>query len=137
LVEDYATGLLSQAELTQAKATVERQLDQVQEQLAFLQPQLALDLVPTGQTIREAWDKGSLAWRRMVLGLLIERIVIKPARPTYTQYHGYRFSPESVETIWKGIEPFFTKLQTAYADLHGPGREDGRVPRPPSLPSPR
>jgi site-specific DNA recombinase len=99
LVEDYATGLLSQAELTQAKATVERQLDQVQEQLAFLQPQLALDLVPTGQTIREAWDKGSLAWRRMVLGLLIERIVIKPARPTYTQYHGYRFSPESVETI--------------------------------------
>jgi site-specific DNA recombinase len=73
VVEDYAAGLLTRAELVQAKMTVERQIEQVQAQLTQLQPQRALEPAPAGQTMREAWETGSLAWRRMVLALLIER----------------------------------------------------------------
>ena len=101
LVDDYASGLLTRAELSQAKMTVERQIEQIQAHLAQLQPDHALELGPAGQTIREIWGNGSLAWRRTILGLVIERIVIKPVGSTYTSFHGYRFSPDSVEILWK------------------------------------
>ena len=101
MVEDYAARRLARAELAHARTAIERQIEQVQAQLAALQSQRALELIPAGQTIREAWEKGSLGWRRMVLALLLERVVIKPALPTYVQYHGYRFSPESVAINWK------------------------------------
>jgi site-specific DNA recombinase len=101
LVDDFATGLLTRGELVQARMAVERQIRHVQAQLTQLQPQRAQVPVPAGQTMREAWETGSLAWHRMVLALLIERIVIRPAPPTYTNYHGYRFSPEGIEIIWK------------------------------------
>ena len=101
LVDDYASGLLARTELAQAKATVERQIEQVQAELARLQPQHALGLIPAGQTMREAWENGSLAWRQTLLSLLIERVVIKPTGQTYGRYHGYRFSSESVEIRWK------------------------------------
>src|SRR5919197_1357396 len=101
LVDDYASGLLTRAELAQAKETVEGQIEQVQAQLAQLQPQYAVELIPAGQTVREAWEKGSLAWRRIILSLLIDRVVIKPTASSYSFYHGYRFSPESVEILWK------------------------------------
>jgi anti-sigma factor RsiW len=92
---------LTRAELAHAKMVVERQIEHVQAQLVEPQPARAMALVPAGETIRDAWEKGWLAWRRAVLALLIERVVINPALPTYTNYHGYRFSPESVEVIWK------------------------------------
>lgn len=101
LIEDYAAGRLTKAELAHAKMAVESQIEQVQAQLAELQPERALELIPTGRTVREAWEMGSLAWRRMVLALVIERVVIKPAPSTYTHYHGYRFSPEGVAVVWK------------------------------------
>jgi site-specific DNA recombinase len=105
LVEDYAAGRLTRAELAHAKMVVERQIEHVQAQLVELQPAHALQLVPAGETIRDVWEKGSFAWRRAVLALLIERVVIRPAPPTYTNYHGYRFSPESVAVIWKSDRP--------------------------------
>ncbi len=136
LVDDYASGLLTRIELAQAKATVERQIEQVQAELSRLQPQHAIGLIPAGQTMREAWANGSLqslaewsdshaagealaaqgidrgrichlvrrssvAWCQTLLSLLIERVVIKPTGQTYALYHGYRFSPESVEIRWK------------------------------------
>jgi site-specific DNA recombinase len=101
LVDDYASGLLTRAELAQAKVTMEGQIEQVQAQLAQFQPQRAFELIPAGQTVKEAWEKGSLSWRRTILSLLIDRVVIKPTTSYYSFYHGYRFSPESVEILWK------------------------------------
>lgn len=61
LVEGYAAGRLTRAGLTHAKMAVECQFQLVQAQLAELQPVGALELLPAGQTIREAWETGSLA----------------------------------------------------------------------------
>lgn len=80
---------------------VEGQIERVQAEMAELHSVRTQEPVPAGQAIREAWENGSLAWRRAVLALLVERVVIKPALPTYTYYHGYRFSPESVAVTWK------------------------------------
>lgn len=101
LAEDYAAGRLTKAELAHAKMAVEGQIERVQAEMAELHSVRTQEPVPAGQAIREAWENGSLAWRRAVLALLVERVVIKPALPTYTYYHGYRFSPESVAVTWK------------------------------------
>jgi hypothetical protein len=101
LVDDYASGLLTRPELAQAKQTVEREIAAIQTQLAQLQPQHALALVPPGQSIREAWQQGTLAWRRMLLTLLIDRVIIKPGPIGYRKWRDWRFSPESVEIVWK------------------------------------
>jgi site-specific DNA recombinase len=102
LVDDYASGLLTRAELAQAKVMLERQIERVQEELAELQPLRALEPIPAGQNISEVWQTRSLAWRRTVLSLLVERVVIKPVRRQANgNYHGFRFSPDGVEILWK------------------------------------
>lgn len=101
MVEAYAAKRLTRVELAHAKAVIEHQIEHLHAQLTEIEPQRSREFIPEGQTAREAWDKGSLAWRRTVMALLIERVVIRPAPPTYVRYHGYRFSPESVAINWK------------------------------------
>jgi site-specific DNA recombinase len=108
LVDDYASGLLTRLELAQAKDTVERQIDAVQARLAQLRSQHALRPMAPGQSLREAWEKGSLSWRRASLALLIDRVVIKPAPPGYINWRGWRFSPDCIEIMWKAREEWTT-----------------------------
>jgi hypothetical protein len=104
LVDDYASGLLTRSELAQAKQTVERQIEAVQAQLAQIQPQHVLRLVAPGQSLRDAWEKGPLSWRRAILTLLIDRVIIKPASLGYMNWRGWRFSPDCVQIVWKAQE---------------------------------
>jgi len=108
LVDDYASGSLTRLELAQAKDTVERQIDAVQARLAQLRSQHALRPMAPGQSLREAWEKGSLSWRRASLALLIDRVVIKPAPPGYINWRGWRFSPDCIEIMWKAREEWTT-----------------------------
>jgi hypothetical protein len=55
--------------------------------------------------VREAWDSSDLEWRRRIVGLLIERVVIKPSDITgmtkAQRFMGtWVFKPEDVEIRW-------------------------------------
>jgi site-specific DNA recombinase len=101
LVQDYASGLLNRQQLAQAKNTVEAEIDKVQAELATIQPRQVLSALETGQAVREAWERESIAWRRNLIGLLVEKIVVYPGMPGRSRWKGFVFDPSKVKVVWK------------------------------------
>jgi uncharacterized protein YqgQ len=99
LVEDYASGLLDRKQFAQAKTVVERQMAVTRGELSKVQQNQALQ-IPPGQTLREAWERAGLDWKRQLIGLLIRRIDVLPGHPGSHVYNGYRFDPNLIEIQW-------------------------------------
>jgi site-specific DNA recombinase len=60
--------------------------------------------LPIGEIARAEWDAHAddLAWRRELVGLLIEKVIVKPNRSRYVRHHphfGARFDPDAIEVI--------------------------------------
>jgi site-specific DNA recombinase len=65
--------------------------------------------LPVGEVAREEWDAHAddIAWRRELIGLLIERVIVKPSRTRHVAHHphfGARFDPESVEIVPRKLQ---------------------------------
>lgn len=101
LVADYGTGLLSRDELAIAKAAAQAAIDDTEAALAKVQTTKAVAQVPAGMTIREAWDRGSMDWRRRLVLLLVDHIDVLPGHPGTRQWNGWRFDPTKIDFIWK------------------------------------
>lgn len=106
LVEDYASGLLNREQLTQAKAVVEEALERTRSRLAKLESGRALASIPADKTIREAWEGGSLVWRRSLISLLVEKVVIQPSWPGGRRWQApdgrvFAFDPAAVQIVWR------------------------------------
>lgn len=106
LVDDYGAGLLSKQQLARAKASSERELARINEQLTELtRERSAAALLPAGQSVRQAWENSeSDNWRRELLGVVIDKIVVMPgtAKPYFTLNNGkrVRFAPDLINIEW-------------------------------------
>jgi len=106
LVEDYASGLLNREQLAQAKAVVEEALERTRSRLAKLESGRTLASIPIDKTIREAWADGSLAWRRSLISLLVEKVVVLPSWPGGHRWQSpdgrsWAFRPEDIRIVWR------------------------------------
>jgi site-specific DNA recombinase len=115
LVADYASGLLNREQLAQAKAIVEDAMEDLRRRMDKLSSGRALAALPVGRTIREAWAAADLDWRRTLVGLVVERVVIHPGRPGahrwpadddaellgHTGGRQWQFDPGKVEIRWR------------------------------------
>jgi site-specific DNA recombinase len=105
LIDDYARGILDRSEFMRAKAINDEAIEAVQEQLAEAQPTQVLRL-PAGETIRQAWEKGSLTWRRTLIGLLVERVIVKPGQSGQKRWRlpgtgEWVFDPDLIKIVWR------------------------------------
>jgi site-specific DNA recombinase len=60
--------------------------------------------IPVGEVAQQEWDahQDDLAWRRELIGMLIDRVVIKPSRhprEPFSAHFGARFDPDSVDVV--------------------------------------
>jgi site-specific DNA recombinase len=60
--------------------------------------------LPVGEVAQEEWDAHAddLAWRRELVGMLIDKVIVKPTQHRYTPVHpafGARFDPDSVQIV--------------------------------------
>ena len=106
LVADYASGLLNREQLAQAKAIVERAIEETRSRLDRLQRNRVLAAIPVGQTLSAAWEEhqGDQDWQRAILGLVIEKVLVKPVgRGAVPKWRGFHFdpSPRAIEIVWK------------------------------------
>jgi DNA invertase Pin-like site-specific DNA recombinase len=108
LVADYASGLLNREQLAQAKAIVEEAMEDLRRRMAKLQSGQALASVPPGQSFREAWESADLDWRRSLVALVLDRVVLHPGRPGNHRWRPsvddpreWCFDPTKVELRWK------------------------------------
>jgi site-specific DNA recombinase len=98
IMDDYATGVITRAERNRIKPRAEQVLADIEDQINLLNRPA---IVPVGQSLRQVWESSdSDSWRRELLGLVIDRIIIKPgvSKPFY---HQWRFDPALVEVEWK------------------------------------
>jgi site-specific DNA recombinase len=106
LVEDYASGLLNREQLAQAKAVVEEALESTRMRLARIESGRALASIPLDKTIREAWDTADLMWRRSLISLLVEKVLIQPSWPGGRRWQApdgrvFAFDPAQVQIVWR------------------------------------
>ncbi|PKV88204.1 recombinase family protein [Streptomyces sp. TLI_146] len=101
LVTDYATDVLSRDQFIQAKGIAEASVQEAREALSHYQSETSLAHVPATQTIRDAWETSGLEWRRNILRLVVDRVIVHPGRPGTKRWHGYHFDPEKIEIKWK------------------------------------
>jgi site-specific DNA recombinase len=101
LLADYASGLLNRQQLAQTKAMVEEAMEATRLKLAKAESGRRLGSIPAGKTLREAWETASLEWRRQLIDLLIERIVLLPGRPGAKRYKQWGFDPDAMQIHWR------------------------------------
>jgi site-specific DNA recombinase len=101
LVQDYATGLLDRQQLAQAKGVVESEIGQIQAELSATQPRQVFSVVQASQEIKVAWEHEGIEWRRNLISLLVEKVVVHPGYPGRSRWRDFVFDPHKIEIIWR------------------------------------
>jgi hypothetical protein len=101
LIEDYASGLLTRAQFSQAKDIADTSLESTRTALEKVQQSLTGASVRPGQTLRQAWDERGVIWRHNFVKLLVEKIVVQPGHPGSHTWNGFRFDPAGVQIVWR------------------------------------
>lgn len=84
------------------RATIMAEIQRVEDDLSKLHTTRARVLLPQNQPLRTAWETASLEWKRDIIKLVVERIIVHPGKsPGAPTWNGYRFRPELIEIIWK------------------------------------
>ncbi|MDQ0618066.1 hypothetical protein QFZ33_002090 [Arthrobacter globiformis] len=69
----YSTGEMSFAEYRTAKTTAQARLDALGRELDKESSKTTLANIPAGQSVKEAWDKADLPWRRQLIDTLVDK----------------------------------------------------------------
>ncbi|WP_310114698.1 recombinase family protein [Pseudarthrobacter oxydans] len=99
----FSTGDMTFDEYKVAKATASARLEELGRELERKSSHNTLGLIPAGQSVKEAWDKAGLEWRRQLLDALIEGVYISPKQKGdgKARYKQWIFNPDRVEIRWK------------------------------------
>lgn len=106
LITDYATGLLNREQLALAKVAAEEALEATKRRLARMEHNHVLASIPAGKSLREAWDGADTNWRRALVGLVVEKVIVLPGRPGEHRWkakdgRSWFFQPDHVRIVWK------------------------------------
>ena len=101
LVTEYGRGEHSKADYNLMLAACDDATRKTQAELAKLHAGKVAGAVPANGQLREVWETSSLDWRRNVIGLIVERIVVQPGRPGFGHWNGHRFNPDHVVIEWR------------------------------------
>jgi hypothetical protein len=108
LIEDYASGLLNRDQLAHAKSIVEAAMEETGRQMEQIQAGSVFGSLPPGSSIREAWEEHDDHWRRSLINMLIEKVVVHPGRSgrkTWTDPNSgdsWRFDHDLITIVWRG-----------------------------------
>lgn len=103
LVDDYYTNkILTRAQFLNAKARVDANLDATTKKLNAMTSRQTVQAVDLKGTLRETWQTASIEWKRNLVEMLIEKVVVLPYEEHFkvVWYGKYRFDPDRVEIHW-------------------------------------
>lgn len=107
-VDDYATSLLTREQFERAKTTAEAELTRIEKLLTrHTSSNAVLSMIPSGQSVEDAWASEGDEWKRALVAGLIERVVVKPGiTKPYYNVDGVmaRFDPTLIEIEWRSFQ---------------------------------
>lgn len=105
LLIDYSDSTLTKQEYVTAKERVSDALRAIESELAALySTEHAHALLSPSQSIRDAWEANPTSWRRKLLGLVIERVVVNKSykrTPYVVNGKTFKFDPSAIEIQWR------------------------------------
>ena len=108
-IDHYRLRVIGRPTFLATHEALEADLAAVQRKLDRASTYRHVTEIPVGEVAQSEWDAHAddLAWRRELVGLLIERIIIKPSRHPrvpFSAHFGARFDPESVDVIPRKLQ---------------------------------
>jgi site-specific DNA recombinase len=104
LLNDYADGTLTKLDLKHTLARVDSRLAALNKEIDTKTIVKFKPALKAGESLREAWESRPDGWKRQLIELLIEKIVIhKSSMKPFYKFDGKRtrFDAERVEVHWK------------------------------------
>lgn len=103
LVAEYGRGEHAKADYKVMLAAADDAIEKAQAELAKLHANKVAGAIPANGLLREVWDSATLDWRRNVIRLLVDRVVVQPGLPGFHLWNGHRFNPDHVRIEWKPL----------------------------------
>jgi DNA invertase Pin-like site-specific DNA recombinase len=100
LLAEYGRGEHEKADYRIMLGAADEAIEKTQAELAKLHATKVAGIIPAHGLLQEVWDASSLEWRRNVIRLVIERIVVNPRTPGAPKWHGHLFNPNDIEIVW-------------------------------------
>ena len=95
--DHYVDHVIERPEYLAARDVLHARVTAIRERLAKpASGTLLRELARDGTAIRAAWEGGDLAWRRQLVGLVADGVVIGPGAPGAS-----RFDPDRVDIAWR------------------------------------
>ena len=82
-------------------AAADDAIETTQAELAKLHAGKVAGAIPVNGLLEEVWETSSLDWRRNVIRLLVERVVVRPCVPGAQLWNGHRFNPHDITIEWR------------------------------------
>ena len=105
MVADYASGFLTREEFAVAKGVAEANFEAARQALSEAQTRKLPQLAGSVTALREAWPTAGLDWRKSVIELLVEKIILLPGHPGAHRWQEWRFQPDFVRIVWRDARP--------------------------------
>ena len=100
LVAEYGRGEHEKQDYKIMLAAADEAIEHTQAELAKLHAGKVAGAIPAHGLLQEVWDASSIDWRRNVMRLIVERIVVKPGLPGARTWNGHRFNPDDIVIEW-------------------------------------
>jgi site-specific DNA recombinase len=100
LLVEYGRGEHKKADFSIILAAADEAIEKTQNELAKLHATKVAGAIPAHGLLREVWDTSSLEWRRNVIRLVVERVVVKPRTRGARKWNGHLFNPNDIEIEW-------------------------------------
>lgn len=104
LITTFYTGksVLDERQFNKAKIAAQDELDAINQQLSQSTSRQLMTNIDLTEGLEIAWEKASLSWRRNVMEMLIEKIIVHKTDPhAKVVYYGKsRFDPSLIEIKW-------------------------------------
>jgi site-specific DNA recombinase len=95
--DHYSARLISRAEYLAARSALEAKIAAIRRALGQRRgAEVLADLPRAEEALRAAWAAGSIDWRRVVLGAVLEAVVVRPAVRGRN-----RFDPHRIHPVWR------------------------------------
>ena len=108
-IDHYRLRVIGRPAFLAAHEALEADLAAVQRKLDRATTYRHVKEIPVGDVAQQEWDAHAddLPWRRELIGILINKVIIKPSRHPlvpYSSHFGARFDPDSVEIVPRKLQ---------------------------------
>jgi site-specific DNA recombinase len=108
-IDHYQLEVIDRVPFLAANEALQSDIAAIQRKLDRATTHRLVKELPVGEVAQIEWDahKDDIAWRRELVGILIERIIVKPSQSRHIPFNpdfGHRFDPDSVEIVPRKLE---------------------------------